>query len=349
MKKSGLLFLLYLICASPVLAVRVQTLYQGVLPVSSQATTLQSQLASDALAQVLVKVSGNNAVLNNPVVKSQSGSAMSLMQEFGYAPAPHTPPNLKPWLLQVNFDPEGVNQLLRDAGQPIWGQNRPLLMVWLDYEVNGHPPAMIGADAGSDVSVMLKQQTDRRGLPVVFPAMDVTDLGQVSVNDIVTMALPKLMNAASRYTRDGMLIGRIQQTASGYNTQWKLVVGHDQWGWNITGNHLMDILASMSDHVADALAGRYATVISNTVQSEVTLKIVNVTEADDFVQVMNYIKHLTPVSDVEVVQITGNELILKVSLRGSDESFARALSVGQKMTPVATTGAPSDRVYQWNR
>lgn len=348
MKKSGLLFLLYLFCTSPVLAVRVQTLYQGVLPVSSQAATLRNQLANDALAQVLVKVSGNNTVLNNPTIRAQLGSAMSLMQEFGYVGAARAG-SAKPWLLQVNFDPEGINKLLRDAGQPIWGQNRPLLMVWLDYEVSGHPASIIGADAGSDVSVMLKQEADRRGLPVVFPAMDVTDIGQVSVNDITTMALPKLMNAASRYTRDGMLIGRIQQTASGYNTQWKLVVGSDQWGWNITGNNLTDTLAAMADHVADALAGRYATVITNTVQSEFTLKIVNVAEADDFVQVMNYIKHLTPVSDVELVQITGNELILKVSLRGSYESFAKALSVGQKMTPVATTGTPSDRVYQWNR
>jgi hypothetical protein len=221
-------------------------------------------------------------------------------------------------------------------------------MVWLDYEVQGKPAAIIGANSGGDVSVMLKQETDRRGVPMVFPVLDVQDLGLISAPDIAGMNIPKLLNAAKRYTNDGMLTGHIVQDAAGYNSQWKLVVGNDQWGWNITGKTLTDTLAAMADHVADALAGRYATVITNTVQSEFTLKVTNVSQADDFVQVMNYIKHLTPVSDVQLVQITGSDVIMKISLRGSRESFAEALSMGQKMTPVATDGKQSEWTYQWN-
>ncbi len=346
MNKIGVLLLLYLLSVGTALAVRVTALYQGVLPATSQSATERNQLAGQALVQVLVKVSGNPAILTQPSIKAHLNSASSLMQEFSYSSASG---QTKPYFLQLNFDEEGINSILRDAGAPIWGQNRPLLLVWLEYEVPRHPPEIIGADSGNPISVLLKQNTDRRGVPVIFPAMDVQDLGQVSIHDVAIMDIPKLLNATKRYAGDAMLMGRIVQVADGYNTQWKLIMGNDQWGWMITGKTIPDVLTTIADRVADTLAGRYATVITNQVQSNVTLKIVNVTEADDFVQVMNYIKHLTPVADVQLVQITGSDMILKVSLRGAQESFAEALSVGQKLTPVSSDKKQSGWVYQWNR
>lgn len=343
-----MLLLIYCLSVSLALAVRVTALYQGVLPVASQSASERNQLASTALAQVLVKVSGSNDILNNPKVKERLNSASSLMQEFSYSPAGNIPGNTKPYFLQLNFDVEGVNKILRDAGAPIWGQSRPLLLVWLTYEASGHAAEMIGADAGGNISLMLKQNTDRRGIPVIFPALDVEDLAQVSVSDVSAMNVPKLMGTTKRYASDAILIGRIMQDANGYNTQWKLVMGNDQWEWNIPGKTIQETLANVADRIGDTLGGRYATVITNTVQSNITLKIVNVSEAEDFVQVMNYIKHLTPVSNVELQQITGSDMIVTVSLRGTQESFEKALSVGQKLTPVANDGKQPTLVYQWN-
>jgi len=348
MKKIGIVLLMYSLTVSLALAVRVANLYQGVLPVASQSVGERNQLVDDALAQVLVKVSGNNDILQNPDVKSHLKSASSLMQEFSYSPAPSFPGNTKPYYLQLNFDADGINKILRDAKAPIWGQNRPLLLIWLEYQTPNHPVEIIGGDSGSNLSEMLKQNTDRRGIPVVFPAMDVEDLGQVSANDIATMNILKLTMAAKRYVSDAILIGTITQTAAGYSAQWKLVMGNDQWSWNMSGKNVSDIVAAIADNVANTLAGRYATVITNTVQSSFTLKIINVAAADDFVQVMNYIKHLTPVSDVQLVQITGSDMILKVSLRGSQESFNQALSVGQKLSPVPGNDKQAVLVYQWN-
>jgi len=346
MKKIVMLLVFSLLSVSAALAVKVTTLYQGVLPVSSQSAAERNQLASQALAQVLIKVSGNNDILNHPKVKARLDSAARLMQEFSYATG--LPGETKPYLLQLNFDADGVNKILRDAGAPIWGQNRPLLLVWLENEAPRHPAEIIGADSGNRLPIWLKQATDRRGVPVIFPAMDMEDLAQVSVNDMVTMNVPKLMNAAKRYGSDAILIGRILQNPAGYETQWKLIMGNDQWGWNITGQTVPDILAAMADHVAETLAGRYATVITNTVQSNLTLKIIDVAQADDFVQVMNYIKHLTPVASVQLLQISGSDMLLRVSLRGTQESFVQALSVGQKLTPAGSSSEQTTLIYQWN-
>ncbi|HSW68821.1 MAG TPA: DUF2066 domain-containing protein [Gammaproteobacteria bacterium] len=348
MKKTIMLLLIFLCSANAALGIRVTSLYQGSVPAKSQSEPERNRLASQALAQVLVKVSGNNDTLNNPQIKTYLGKARDLMQEFSYVPTTHLPGETTPYLLQLNFDPEAINKILRDTSVPIWGQNRPLLIIWLDYEIPGHPAEMIGADSGGNISSMLKFSAERRGVPVIFPALDVEDLGQIAVNDIISTNIPKLMAAAKRYESDAILIGRITQDSGKYNTQWKLVLGNDQWGWNITGNTLPDIFTAMTDHVGTALAGRFATVVANTVQSSFIVKIIHVPEAGDFVEVMNYIKHLTPVADVQLEQVSGDAIILRISLRGTKESFEKALIVEKKLTLMTGEGNQSEFIYQWN-
>ena len=347
MKRVVILFLVFFLGVSTAFPAKVSTLYQGVLPVATQSATQRDRLATEALAQVFIKVSGNDDILNNPAIKAHLSSANSLVDEYSYSRAPSIPGNAMPWLLQLDFGVDAINKILREAGAPIWGQNRPLMAVWLDYEVPGHAPEIIGADSGSNITLLLKQNTDRRGVPVVFPALDVQDLAQVTVNDVASMNFFKLINGSARYSSDAVLAGRIQATANGYITQWKLALGNDQWGWTITAKTLPDVMAEIANHVAGTLAGRYATVISNTVQSEFTLKIQGIAAADDFVQVSNYLRHLTPVSDVQLLEIDGTNMVVKISLRGTRESFEKALSVGKKLTPVANTN-PSLLAYQWN-
>lgn len=326
-------------------AVRVGNLYQTRVPVVSQSSDERNQVLEQALGQVLIKVSGNTQILNNPNVKSHLSSASSLVQEFSYTAA-HQPNDPKPYLLQLAFDVEGVNAILRGAGAPIWGQHRPLILIWAESEVPNHPAEVISADSTQSVSSALKQNAYRRGLPIMFPAMDIQDISQVAVNDVVNMDIAKLTNAAKRYGSDAILIGRIIQGENGYNTQWKFIMGTDQWGWNVTGKSLPDVLAALTDHVADALAGRYATVVTDNIQAKVMIKVTGITLEDDFTRLMSYLKHLNTVADVEVVRVANDAVILNVSVRGNQNSFMQNLTSEKKLTP-----APADNqmlVYQWN-
>jgi len=345
MKKFGLVLICLFGMIGMVNAVRVADLYQGRVPVASQSQEERNQVLQQGLGQVLVKVSGNTQVLNNPKVQSHLSGANSLVQEFSYS-ASHQPNETKPYLLQLDFDVDSVNAILSDAGVPIWGQHRPLILIWLEDEAPGHPAEMINAESTQTISSVLKQNAYRRGIPVIFPAMDIQDLSQIAINDIVTMDITKLTNAAKRYGSDAILIGRIVQDANGYNTQWKFILSQDQWGWNVTGKSLPDVLAALTDHVADALAGRYATVVTDNVQAKVMIKVTGITLEDDFTRLMSYLKHLTTVADVEVVRVANDAVILRVSVRGNQTSFMQSILSEKKLTP-----EPEDNqmlVYQWN-
>lgn len=324
-------------------AVRVTSLYHAVVPVQSQSAEERNQALPQGLGQVLVKVSGNTQILLNPNIKSRINSPESLMQAFLYLP------NTKTFLLQLNFDPEGINQLLRDAGVPIWGQNRPLILVWMVNQQDKLPPEIVDNDGGNIISSSLKQAAELRGLPVIFPMMDVTDLGQVTVADIQAQTMPKLANAGKRYASDAMLVGQITQNATGYQVAWKLVLGEQQWNGTSTGKTLTDVFTSVSDSAAAALMARYATVMTDNAGTQVTLKISGVKEADDFSLLMQYLSALTPVVDVQPIRIAANEVVLNISLRSTQQSFAQAVALGQKLQPVAKGSEGNTLVYQWSR
>ena len=345
MKKIGLLLILICGMIGMVSAVRVTDLYQGTVPVSSQTQQERDQVLQQAFAQVLVKISGNKLTLENPSVKSHLNSASSLVQEFSYTPL-HQPNEPKPYLLHLNFDVDGVNAILQEAGVPIWGEHRPLILAWLEYETPGHPAAILSGDSAQVIPALLKQDANRRGVPLMFPAMDIQDIGQVTINDITSMNIAKLTNAATRYGSDAILIGHIVQDPNQINTQWKLVMGQDQWGWNVTGKLLPDVLIALTDHMADALAARYATVVTQNVQTKIALKVTNITHEDDFPRVMNYLKHQAAVADVSVVQVVDDAVILNVNVRGNQASFTQSILSDHKLTP-----QPAENhmlVYQWN-
>src|SRR3989344_3950435 len=92
---------LMLLAANTAFAVKVESLYQGQVSVTSQSQEEQNRAIQAALLQVLTKVSGNNFIANNSEIKSHLNDAAKWVLQVGYS---------NPHLLSVNFDSSGVNE-----------------------------------------------------------------------------------------------------------------------------------------------------------------------------------------------------------------------------------------------
>lgn len=344
MKRSlqWVLIFFFIFFARTACAVQVNTLYQGEVPVASQSEADRVAKLPAALAQVFIKVSGNSHILDNPAVQSHlnNKNATGLMQEYSYSSA------IPPYQLQVRFDVDGVNKILRDAAVSMWGVNRPLILAWVEYEIPNRVAEIIDTTSKNEIFTTIKNHANQRGLPILFPMMDMMDLNQVSVNQIVMMEIPNLQTAAKRYASDAILIVRVFQLTTGFSAEAKLVLGANQWDFHILGKTIPDVLSALIDNVTDTLASRYGTVVTNTVQTQILLKVIGISQQDDFSHLMRYIQHLTPVASVQIEKITGSDVTLNISLRGTRESFMQILSTGNKLTAVP---APDNNlIYQWN-
>lgn len=340
MKRTILIVLLFFMIPS-VYAVRVASIYQATLPATSQSPDQKSELASKGLVKVLIKVTGNPDIMENPSLKFQLNNASRFIQSANY-----TPGTKSPFLLKLKFDEESVNRIIHDADLSVWNINRPLILAWLVFQTPSKSPEIIDSSSLSDIKSALKEEAENRGVPIIFPVMDMDDMNQVSANDVININVKNLQNAAKRYQSEGMLIAKIYPQDNGFAADSQLVLGSKVWNWKVTDNSATNVINKLVDNMADTLLTSAAQSNSD-VQDQVTVRVSGVNQ-HDYDLLIKYLKDLTPVANIELIRMAGNTAILNINLRGSKQSFIQAVSVGEKLLPLPPSDSDLEAlVYQW--
>ena len=145
-------------------------------------SALKSALTS-ALSQVLMRISGNPAVMTLPQVQNQVQHINNLVAAYSYR-SEVSDQGQSELHLQVAFIDHAVKQLLRAAGQPIWSAARPVTLVWLQLEDTQGQWATVASDNQhvSPLAAALDQVAKSRGLALMYPMMDLDD--QASLADV---------------------------------------------------------------------------------------------------------------------------------------------------------------------
>ena len=107
-------------------AIEVPDLYQASAVVSSQSPKARIISQRDAFKKVLVKVSGNNTVLDHPQIKQAISKAADYVRQFQFG---RNEDNEQ--FLLATFDEAKINKLLRRESLPIWGKRRPSILLWM--------------------------------------------------------------------------------------------------------------------------------------------------------------------------------------------------------------------------
>ncbi len=86
-------------------------------------------------------------------------------------------------LLKVTFDRNAVERLLREKRLPVWDANRPGALVWIGVDQASHRRLGMPDDDTALYSV-LTDSSGGRGVPLIFPLMDLEDQTLLQVADI---------------------------------------------------------------------------------------------------------------------------------------------------------------------
>lgn len=325
-------------------AVKVSSLYQAEIPVASQAADARADAIREAFHQILIKVSSNQDIDKNALIKSSLKKADYYVQEYSYS-APTVLSST--YLLIVKFDQEDVNRLLRKAGVSYWGETRPLLLVWLAVSNQDQQSEIVGGETPGEMLETMKQQGKRYGLPLIFPVMDMTDMSHVTPADVSSMAIPVLKEAGKRYTPDALLVGEMQPAKDGYVSKWTLVLNNNQWNWEIPGATPEIMMADILHEVSQTLSKRYSEKTVKVQDSWVTLEVTNVSRDHDLEQLMNYLKQLTPVQQVQLSKVSSDSVELSVLVRGTLDTFEENATIGQKLVLKSQDENAARLVYEW--
>lgn len=354
MKKLILSILLCCIAMSA-LAVPVPDLYQTTVPVASQSKSLQVIALQQALTQVFVKVSGKSAVVNAPAVQAAIANPENYLLSYSYQDGV-LPNGSSSLFLQVSFGPKAVQTVLKNAQQNIWEDNRPLVLVWLADTKMDASAELIGANSGNPLAKEFKLDAKTRGLPVLFPIMDLTDLQAVSPTDVASDQINTIQKASKRYESDAVLaVNLVQNNDQQWNGTWTLLSQGTPTTWQTNGMSLDAAIKAGVNAVTNNLAAKFAVTSNSSVSAEVQLTVINVQNLSDYAAVTKYLKGLAPVKQVEVAQVQPSSLILNVTVDGGETALEQVLSLDHHLKPVmavpsisnSDTGTGAGLVYQW--
>jgi len=329
---------------SSIFALNKADLYSGSIPVKDQSLATRKAALPDALAQVLVKVSGNSAVATIPRIKGSLSHADSLLLSYTYKKNPrHSSKDNKPYLLIANFNEKEVIKLLNKSHQAIWGSNRPLLLIWLAKQ-NNHQASLLSHETNPDVFETIIMNANSRGLPLAFPLLDLTDLNTLSAQDIVNNNEVNIIKASQRYPHAGIATLIMTETPdSTWQSNLTLELNGEQQQFNASGQDEKQVIADTVNQLADGLAEHYS-VLHSTHGSGHTyqLQVYGVKDVDDFARANHYLKQLAPVKAVSINEILPKQIIFSLTVSGDINALKQAISLDNTLMPYQASDIKTD-------
>lgn len=182
-------------------AVEVKGLYETVVMPTDKS---RDSLFTEAMVQIAVRVSGDRSagdrvLANKPAVRRY-------VQRFSFEPDGSA---------NVRFDSVSFDQLLNAAGLPIWGRQRPGVLVWLSVANAQGQTIWESVNDRSPERSAIDQTAYARGLPLIWPNMDAADSNTVAGFLGGSHSYEQLMASAEHYHADAVLLGIGTRDAAG--------------------------------------------------------------------------------------------------------------------------------------
>jgi hypothetical protein len=356
-------------------AVTVTDLYQVKVPVGDQQETSRKLGMRQAFQQVLIKISGHQDVLNNPILAAANERAENYVQGFSYQQDGFD----EQIYLQAWFSKTLIIPLMKKAHAPIWGENRPLLLNWLALEVpqtsqvetdstrdfinKVNAAAKKDVDSGKSAHLILRGQRQLvseqvsqwqkpfeqvfsdLGLPTMWPLADLEDQTNLSVNQLWWLLSDPINLASQRYQADANLAGKLQQGEDGiWLYDGVLFHAGIKKTISVTADSPKAVLAQAAASVSYYFADQFA-IKSDPMNGRlgVRISISNVKNFTAYSQVLTYLKSITGVRLVEVGQINQESVQLYLNLEGSWDKVQRIINLDDKLTTL------QDKEFKWTQ
>ena len=344
--RALILLLILSFFATPLWAVEVADLYETELAVTGQGRTERHQTVRMALAEVLIKVSGNEQVALLPGIPELLGRSLQFLQQYRYRTETartdaREASEPQQWLW-MRFNQAGLDKALRDIKVPIWGRTRPSTLLWLAVEQDGQRSLQGGSDE-SELLASITGQAKRRGIPLVLPLLDLEDQQRIKASDVWINFQDNILNASARYPSEAVLVGRLLDLGDGrWQGRWSLNLGGQSYDCSPTGR-LETALAYGIEGTASTLAERFVRV-ADSKPGELHILVKDIRNLADFARSERSLRALNGVIEVHTGQIDGDRILFAVKARGDRQSLLEAVRLSSH--PIFSLAQSDNAVVQ---
>ena len=329
---------LMLLASRPATAVPVRNLYAASVALPAESSDPSNETFNDALGRVLVKVTGRRNA-------SAPDYLMRLFPDPEQVVQLHRREDQE--TIWVQFRRNAIKRVLDGEGEPVWGADRPEVLIWLALDAGRGRRSILPAESETDglpirtdeslttdieqadeARAVIMEAAEGRGVPVLLPLMDAEDLSRLSFAELWGDFSDTVMAASARYGVEVVLIGRARHAAApGRQVRWTLLYENDRKDWQ--GD-----LADGPNRTADWLGARLATTADSV--DKIRLSVAGVKTLEHYGQLRNYLNSIEVVELFEVSRVNGDYIEFDVTVRGDCDRLMRAMRGSHIFQPVTS-------------
>lgn len=350
-----------LVYASLVHSVEVKDLYQAKIHVASQSIGDRGRALRSALQAVVVKVAGQESATKHALIKTELTNYNQYLTKYHYER------NSEQLSIVASFDENKVNRLFQQAELPIWGSLRPNILLWIIQE-QGLSRTILSESSPSPLPDIAHKFANQRGLPVIIPLMDFTDMTQLSTADLWGRFAGPIRESSTRYLAEAIVIIRVsnsslmppeQQTANcgllcQNNDQvldWSLITEQQQNSQSYQGSDSQELLEKALVDIIQNIYKGYA-LVSNT-QQQVLIDVANIDSLEKHMALSVFLSKLTSVKSIQLVSAKGSNRRFNLSLLGSKKALLASLKLNKQLhqyvDPLAEIDFDAVPVFYWDK
>ena len=338
--KLGYIALVFMLLSNASWGKRVEGLYDAKALVQNQTMDIRKEAAKQGLADVLLRLSGSAIPEGNATVDKAISIADQYLYQFSYSKleshewSESTPPGSS-WL-NMRFEGKALTRILKRAKLPIWGAERPTMLVWLAVGKDDGDRMVITEGSDHPALESVKAAMGKRGVPLILPVYDLEDSMQLPSESLWGLFTDVIQNASQRYSPESILAGRVYQTDEGrWFGHWKFIFRGQERSFVHHADSLDDHVMLGVGNSADALANVFAIKPAQGSTDSVALNIAGIKNLEQYAKVTNYLKKLTAVRRVDVTGLNKTDLSVTLKLASQYKQFEQALKLDRKLVAVA--------------
>ncbi|MCF6353748.1 MAG: DUF2066 domain-containing protein [Candidatus Polarisedimenticolaceae bacterium] len=347
--------LIVMTVASPAFSAQVSGLYGAEVPAEGQEVNQRNKAIVEAFRQVLVKVTGSREIVQHPQLAGEIRNAPRYVRQYRYrmvtreaslaepqpepeagetAPAPALPvlPR-QARMLRVVFDEKAVNRMLRERGVAVWGSRRPATLVWLATERNGRR-SLVMPDSDEQLYTTLLDAMDTRGVPILFPLMDLEDQASLRVSDLWGGFSDTLLRASARYGPDAVMTARLVEFEPElWRAGWMLLLDKKEFLWDSEGESLAMTVEAGIHAGMDLLASHYAPSATESSTDAIYLRVAGVDDLYRFARLQKQLSGQDIVEQLSLVFVEPEAVTYALHIRGGQRALEQGISLSRMLVP----------------
>ena len=369
-RHSLMLLTLLLISWQPSAALQVSGLYSQQIPVTNDGEAERNRAFSEAFAAVVVKVSGDPRWLENPAIERAIAQAQNYVEATSYISKLIQLPiedntasadtdeeqfyMAEQRIISINFAAALIDELLADAGIPIWDGNRPSVLVWMVLQSSAGDREFLTADSNPEIVNVMQDFAAARGLPIIFPVLDFEDRRTLTENVVWNLDEAAISIASERYGADSILAGRLHFTASDELVGlWQFQFQEEADVFDGFDSELQSYLYDPLNRITTRLAGYFAILPESIDGGSVRLRIDGIKNLNAYSSLLSYVENLGLVATVTTAEVDGERIELQLSLVGDTRQLYEQIALDRDLLPINNTVEDSSLAtllhYRWTR